>query len=127
MWSSTLTLIAVSYVIGDPLTSETNALAQLQNAAELPGVVAAIGMPELHAGKGIPIGAVVITTEDCAYPQLVDNDIGCGMSFVETALMGGKWNRNKLSSMSKGLDSIIDNMRKRKKCVRNRPSGDRTN
>ena len=97
---------ALYYVIGDPLSTEDNALVQLRNAAELSGVVAAIGMPDLHAGKGIPIGAVVITTENCAYPQLVDNDIGCGMSFVETTLVRGKLTHNKLSSLAKGIDSI---------------------
>jgi release factor H-coupled RctB family protein len=97
---------ALFYVIGDPLLTEDNALTQLKNTAELQGVVAAIGMPDLHAGKGIPIGAVVLTTEDCAYPQLVDNDIGCGMSFVETTLVRGRLTHNKLSSLAKSIDSI---------------------
>lgn len=94
------------YVIGNPLSTQDNALMQLRNASELKGVVAAVGMPDLHAGKGIPIGAAVITEEDYAYPQLVDNDIGCGMSFVETSLMRGKLSRNKLLSLAKRIESI---------------------
>jgi RNA-splicing ligase RtcB len=42
-------------------------------------------MPDLHPGKGIPIGACVITQE-IVYPELVDYDIGCGMSFIKTGI-----------------------------------------
>lgn len=46
-------------------------------------------MPDLHPGKGIPIGASIIT-EGIIYPELVDNDIGCGMSFIKTGIQTSK-------------------------------------
>ena len=48
-------------------------------------------MPDLHPGKGIPIGATVIT-EKIIYPELVDQDIGCGMSFLRTGIAVDKIN-----------------------------------
>jgi hypothetical protein len=65
--------------------------------------------PIFRAGKDIPIGAVVMTEERVASPQLVDSDIGCGMSFKETCLhvsVGGKLSVNKLQSMANHLESI---------------------
>jgi release factor H-coupled RctB family protein len=46
-------------------------------------------MPDLHPGKGIPIGATIMT-RGIIYPELVDNDIGCGMSFVRTGIQVSK-------------------------------------
>ena len=64
---------------------EGAAVQQLRKSAELPGVVAAIGMPDLHPGKGIPIGAAILT-RGLVYPHLVGNDIGCGMALSQTDL-----------------------------------------
>lgn len=47
-----------------------------------------------------------MTNSTIAYPQLVDNDIGCGMSFVETSLTRDKLNINKLRKLASSLDSI---------------------
>lgn len=57
---------------------EGAALQQLEKTAELPGMLRAVGMPDLHPGKGSPIGAV-FACEGWIYPALVGNDIGCGM------------------------------------------------
>lgn len=57
---------------------EGEAVAQLERTATLPGMIAAIGMPDLHPGKGSPIGAAYLVAGRL-YPHLVDNDIGCGM------------------------------------------------
>lgn len=94
------------YIIGEDQATEDGACEQLKHAAELDGCLYAIGMPDLHQGKGIPIGAVVMTNETVAYPQLVDNDIGCGMSFVETKLGTGKVNTNKASKIAQRIMSI---------------------
>lgn len=64
---------------------EEESIKQLHAAARLPGCTHAFGMPDLHPGKGIPIGAAVIT-QGTVYPELVDYDIGCGMSFIRTGL-----------------------------------------
>jgi release factor H-coupled RctB family protein len=52
-------------------------------------------MPDLHPGKGIPIGAAVIT-QDIVYPELVDYDIGCGMSFIKTGIQANKMTSKRL-------------------------------
>lgn len=60
------------------LWMESEALRQLELASSLPGCVGAFGMPDLHPGKGIPIGAA-IATEGGFYPHLAGGDLGCGM------------------------------------------------
>ncbi|MEB3188799.1 MAG: RNA ligase RtcB family protein [Snowella sp.] len=65
------------------------AIEQLKKTAELPHMIQAVGMPDLHPGKGHPIGAAFIT-KTVFYPYLVGNDIGCGMSFWKTTLQRRK-------------------------------------
>ena len=62
-------------------------------------------MPDLHPGKGIPIGACVITQE-IVYPELVDYDIGCGMSFIKTGIQSNKMTSKRLEQLSTSLVSI---------------------
>ena len=62
---------------------EGTAIQQLEKASELPGVTDVVGLPDLHPGKGIPIGAAILT-RDLIYPHLVGSDIGCGMSLWQT-------------------------------------------
>ncbi|WPL15751.1 RNA-splicing ligase RtcB [Thiorhodovibrio winogradskyi] len=63
---------------------EGEALRQLEHTAALPGMRAAVGLPDLHPGKGYPIGAAFLA--DRIYPALVGNDIGCGMGLWQTDL-----------------------------------------
>ena len=56
---------------------------QLKQTANLEGMRVAVGMPDLHPGKGHPIGAAFIS-EGVFYPYLVGNDIGCGMALWQT-------------------------------------------
>jgi release factor H-coupled RctB family protein len=62
---------------------EGEALRQLDHAANLPGMVSAVGLPDLHPGKGIPVGAAFLS-KGIIYPHLVGNDIGCGMGLWVT-------------------------------------------
>lgn len=65
---------------------EEGALAQLLNVAELPivhGHIAA--MPDVHAGIGATVGAV-IPTRGAIIPAAVGVDIGCGMNAVRLSL-----------------------------------------
>ena len=68
----------VRLVISDKNWLESAAVEQLKKTAELPGMCCGVGMPDLHPGKGQPIGAAFIT-RDQIYPHLVGSDIGCGM------------------------------------------------
>ncbi|MDP4182668.1 MAG: RNA ligase RtcB family protein [Bacillota bacterium] len=61
---------------------EQNAVNQLNQISTLPGVIKAVGLPDLHPGK-TPVGAAIIT-EGIIYPHLVGNDVGCGMGMFMT-------------------------------------------
>jgi release factor H-coupled RctB family protein len=64
---------------------EGSAVQQLERTALLPGIRLAVGLPDLHPGKGSPIGAAFIA-ENWIYPALVGNDIGCGIGLWRTVL-----------------------------------------
>ena len=57
---------------------ESGAVTQCQQVAALDGMTHVAGMPDLHPGKGAPIGAAVAST--VLYPHLVGSDIGCGIA-----------------------------------------------
>lgn len=61
---------------------EGEAINQLEFASKLEGMISAYGMPDIHPGKGYPIGASFLS-KDIIYPYLIGNDIGCGMSFFQ--------------------------------------------
>lgn len=75
---------------------EGNALDQLKKTAQLPGVIDAVGMPDLHPGKDAPVGAV-FATRNHIYPHLVGTDIGCGIALWQLKLKLGKLNVDKLA------------------------------
>lgn len=87
---------ARNWVVGDAVT-------QLKRLAELPGVVRVVGMPDLHPGKGAPIGVSVLT-RGVVYPHLAGNDIGCGMGLWQTELAAHKQNLEKWAKKLKGLE-----------------------
>lgn len=60
---------------------EGAALQQLQTVAALPGVTSVAAFPDLHPGKYGPTGIAVLSER--LHPQLIGNDIGCGMSLFE--------------------------------------------
>ena len=64
---------------------EGAAVQQLERTASLPGIRLAVGFPDLHPGKGSPIGAAFIA-DGWIYPALVGNDIGCGIGLWRTGL-----------------------------------------
>ncbi|MEV4349775.1 RNA ligase RtcB family protein [Actinoplanes sp. NPDC049596] len=57
---------------------ESDALDQCHQVAALPGMRHVAGMPDLHPGKGAPIGAAMLSS--VLYPFLVGSDIGCGIA-----------------------------------------------
>lgn len=86
---------------------EGEAVQQLETTARLPGMRAAIGMPDLHPGKGSPIGAAFLC-EGHLYPHLVGNDIGCGMGLWSTDLKARKAKRDRWADRLDDLDSAWD-------------------
>jgi tRNA-splicing ligase RtcB len=68
----------------DPAKIEPQAMAQLNNIAELPFVFKHVAaMPDCHLGKGATVGSV-IATKGAVIPAAVGVDIGCGMIAVKT-------------------------------------------
>jgi release factor H-coupled RctB family protein len=74
-------------IIASPKTwIEGTAIQQLKKTAELPGMRLAVGLPDLHPGKGSPIGAAYVV-DGWIYPALVGNDVGCGIGLWRTGLL----------------------------------------
>ena len=67
----------------------------------------AVGLPDLHPGKGTPIGAAFVT-EGWMYPALVGNDIGCGIGLWRTGLSTRKLKREAWADRLRGLDDSWD-------------------
>ena len=65
---------------------EGEAVRQLYATAKLEGVRLAVGFPDLHPGKGSPVGAAFVA-EGVIYPHLIGGDIGCGMTLFKTDLV----------------------------------------
>ena len=57
---------------------------QLDQVAGWSGVHKIAAFPDLHPGKYGPVGCAVLA--DRVFPQLIGNDIGCGMSLFQLDL-----------------------------------------
>jgi release factor H-coupled RctB family protein len=93
----------VRIVISDKNWLESSAIEQLKKTAELPGMCLGIGMPDLHPGKGQPIGAALIS-HDKVYPHLVGSDIGCGMGVWKLYVAKKRVKLDKWEKKLTGLD-----------------------
>ncbi|PYC68127.1 RNA ligase RtcB family protein [Micromonospora arborensis] len=83
---------------------ESDALAQCQQVAALDGMVHVAAMPDLHPGKGAPIGAAMAST--VLYPFLVGSDIGSGIAVFPIKLKRAVPER--LASRFPDLDRALD-------------------
>ena len=72
-------------VLAEDSYIDPQAVAQLEAAAKLPGMVRAVGLPDLHPGGKFPIGAAFVS-DRYIYPSLVGSDIGCGMTMFLTGI-----------------------------------------
>src|SRR2546422_80740 len=67
-------------------------LEQLANGATLPGIVrAALAMPDIHQGYGLPVGGVGATDAEHGVisPGAIGFDINCGVRLLKTPLDAG--------------------------------------
>jgi release factor H-coupled RctB family protein len=62
---------------------------QLYATAGLIGIRCAVAFPDLHPGKGGPVGCAFVS-EGMIYPHIVGADIGCGMALFTTDLPARK-------------------------------------
>jgi release factor H-coupled RctB family protein len=86
---------------------ESEAVRQLEQTAQLEGVRLAVGLPDLHPGKGHPVGAAFVV-EDRIYPYLIGSDIGCGMGFWQTDIPVRKVKLERWAGRLSGLESPWD-------------------
>ena len=98
---------SVSIIASEKNWIESDAAQQLEHTATLKGMQVAVGLPDLHPGKGHPIGAAFIS-RTWIYPQLVGNDIGCGMGLWKTDLKSKKLKIDKWAAKLDGLDASWD-------------------
>jgi release factor H-coupled RctB family protein len=68
---------------------EGKAERQLLKTSELDGIECSVGFPDLHPGRGIPIGAAYLI-RGMIYPYLIGNDVGCGISLFRTGIRKNK-------------------------------------
>ena len=83
---TTLTETQVRLFASSKSWIEGEAVRQLYATAKLDDVRRAVGFPDLHPGKGSPVGAAFVT-EGVIYPHLIGGDIGCGMALFKTDLV----------------------------------------
>lgn len=93
----------VSVVATEHTWIEGKAIQQLETTSRLPGMVRVAGMPDLHPGRGYPVGAAFFS-RGRFYPALVGNDIGCGMALWRTGLSAGKLSADKLEKRLGSID-----------------------
>ncbi|KAG9105170.1 hypothetical protein FRC07_009544 [Ceratobasidium sp. 392] len=93
-------------VIAEESYVDPEAVKQLKAVAELEGVEAAIGMPDLHPGNRFPIGCAVAAKG--IYPALIGTDVGCGIALYRLASIPSRMVPAKIASMLQGLDEAWD-------------------
>jgi release factor H-coupled RctB family protein len=92
----------VSLVATDPTRVDPLAIEQLHASASLAGIERIVGLPDLHAGRGIAVGAA-FWSRGFVHPHLVGSDIGCGMALWRTDL---KLRRFRLDAAEKKLHGL---------------------
>ncbi|THU04019.1 RNA ligase RtcB family protein [Lampropedia puyangensis] len=91
----------------DSVWMEDSAVEQLQTTARnLSAIRAAVGLPDLHPGRGYPVGAAFFSINHF-YPALVGGDIGCGMQLLETDLASHKTSPSKIEKALGNIDSPL--------------------
>lgn len=97
----------VHLIASDNTWIEGEAIQQLHTTAKLNGMQQIVGMPDLHPGRGYPVGAAFFST-DYLYPALIGSDIGCGMSFWALSLNKQKLSQSKLEKRMGNIDTPLD-------------------
>lgn len=80
---------ATVHTVTSELSLDPQSITQLEACARLPGMISAVGLPDLHPGTKFPIGCTFVS-EDYIHPPLIGGDIGCGMSWYRTTLKSQK-------------------------------------
>ncbi|WP_206238884.1 RNA ligase RtcB family protein [Novosphingobium terrae] len=94
----------ITLIASDPARFDPLALDQLQATARYGGMARIVGLPDLHAGNGIAVGAA-FWSPDRIWPHLVGSDIGCGMALWETDCSLRKFRLGSIERKLHGLDA----------------------
>jgi RNA-splicing ligase RtcB len=93
-------------VLANKAPVESLSVTQLTTTAHtLPGIVHAVGQPDLHPGTKFPIGSV-FTSEKWIHPPLIGGDIGCGMAWYKTTLPRSQVDGNKGKKVAEKLRAL---------------------
>ncbi|MES2441470.1 MAG: RNA ligase RtcB family protein [Pseudomonadota bacterium] len=93
----------VTLIASDASWIDPAAVEQLHRAAGLEGIDQVVGLPDLHAGRGIAVGAAFWSASH-VHPHLVGSDIGCGMGLWETEIPLRKFRPDGAERKLHGLD-----------------------
>jgi len=117
MWHNRWTMNTLHKTLEAPgLWLEGAAIAQLQVASRLPGMAFAFGLPDLHPGRGMPVGAAFLGEQ--LYPHLVGSDIGCGVAVWKANAKGKrpateKWAKKLKLDAPLGIEDAMEALAKR--------------
>ncbi|MET0245396.1 MAG: RNA ligase RtcB family protein [Sphingomonas sp.] len=82
---------------------EQSAIDQLHHSAALEGIERVVGLPDLHAGRGIAVGAA-FWSPGHVHPPLVGSDIGCGIALWQGDLPLRKFRADAAERKLHGLE-----------------------
>lgn len=99
---------SVTVFASDGSWIESTAVTQCHQVAALDGMIHVAGMPDLHPGKGAPIGAAMASR--LLYPHLVGSDIGCGIAVFPVELKRAVPERlaGRFPDLDRALDPALD-------------------
>ena len=93
----------ISVIASDRSWIDPVAIEQLHRSAKLEGIARVVGLPDLHAGRGIAVGAA-FWSPGHVHPHLVGSDIGCGMGLWSTGLAIRKYSPEAVERRLQGLE-----------------------
>jgi len=83
---NTITVAQVRVIASPKSWMEGEAMRQFCAVANFDGMRQGVAFPDLHPGRGSPVGAAFVT-EGLIYPHIIGGDIGCGMALFKTDLV----------------------------------------
>src|SRR6185312_11203209 len=86
---------------------EPEAVRQLYEISKHESVRLAVGFPDLHPGRGTPVGAAFVTDE-MIYPHVIGGDIGCGMALFKTDLLRRDMKLDRWAALQFNLEHAWD-------------------
>ncbi|KAF1953332.1 hypothetical protein CC80DRAFT_537559 [Byssothecium circinans] len=113
-------------ILAEKAYVDETSIKQLETTARtLPGIIHAVGQPDLHPGSKFPIGAVFVS-HYWIHPPLIGGDIGCGMAWYKTTLTRDQVDGDKgrkIAEKLRGLEGEWRTQRERQEWLQDRAAG----